>query len=86
MKIKWYGSEGGYTIMVMEMLGTSLEDLVTEKGHPGFWLKTIITLADQLLCRLEFLHYKDYFYTLLIIFIFFFFFSCFIYMFRFTET
>jgi serine/threonine protein kinase len=60
LKIKWYGVEGGYNVMVMEMLGTSLENLITEAGHPGFNLKTTITLADQLLCRLEFLHSKDY--------------------------
>jgi casein kinase 1 len=28
----WYGSEGDYNIMVMDFLGTNLEDLMKECG------------------------------------------------------
>ena len=39
----------------MELLGPSLEDLF-EKFHNKFSLKTILSLGDQMLCRIEYLH------------------------------
>ena len=41
--------------MMMELLGPSLEDLF-EKFHNKFSLKTILSLGDQMLCRIEYLH------------------------------
>jgi hypothetical protein len=59
-KVKWFGTEGGYNVMVMDLLGSSLEDLMSNKNKLHFSLKTTIMVADQMICRLEYLHSKDY--------------------------
>lgn len=44
--VKWYGEEGDYNVMVMELLGDSLEMLLQKCGGT-FSLKTVMQLADQ---------------------------------------
>ena len=44
-----------YNYLMMELLGPSLEDLFNI-CHNKFSLKTILSLGDQMLCRIEFLH------------------------------
>ena len=46
-EIKWCGSEGDYNVMVMELLGPSLEDLFNFCSR-RFTLKTVLLLADQM--------------------------------------
>ncbi|GFT69834.1 casein kinase I isoform epsilon [Nephila pilipes] len=53
--IKWWGSEGDYNVMVMELLGPSLKDLFHSCNHK-FSLKTVLLLADQLISRIEYIH------------------------------
>ena len=50
-KYLWYGRENNYHIMVIEMLGPSLEDLFVYCGRK-LSLKTVLLLADQLIARI----------------------------------
>jgi serine/threonine protein kinase len=57
--VKWYGVEGDYNVMVMDLLGPSLEDLFCFCGR-HFSVKTVCLLGHQLVTRLEYLHNKNY--------------------------
>ena len=46
-QLKWFGTEGDYNIIVMDLLGPSLEDLFNFCNRK-FTLKTVLLLADQL--------------------------------------
>nr|CDS27484.1 casein kinase I delta [Hymenolepis microstoma] len=57
-KIYWFGKDGVqnlYTVLIMELLGPSLEDLHIYCGLK-FTLKTVTLLADQMIKRLESVH------------------------------
>lgn len=58
-QIFWYGVEGSHNVLVMELLGQSLEDLLqSRKGRLP--LKTVLLLADQMISRIEFIHSKNF--------------------------
>lgn len=57
--IHWYGVEGDYNVMVIDLLGPSLEELFS-LCQRKLSLKTVLMLADQMISRLEFLHAKSF--------------------------
>eukprot|EP01039_Chlorochromonas_danica_P011249 gene11249-12548_t len=57
--VKWFGVDGDFSVMIIDLLGKSLEDLFNDCGRK-FTLKTVLMLADQLLCRIEMIHTKCY--------------------------
>eukprot|EP00708_Paratrimastix_pyriformis_P002181 GAFH01000921.1.p1 GENE.GAFH01000921.1~~GAFH01000921.1.p1 ORF type:complete len:586 (+),score=134.65 GAFH01000921.1:92-1849(+) len=56
---RWYGVEGPWNVLVMDLLGESLESLFT-RCRRIFSLKTVLMIADQLITRIEFLHNKNF--------------------------
>lgn len=57
--LRWYGIEGDYNVMVLDLLGPSLEDLFNYCGR-RYSLKTVLMLADQMISRIEYLHCKNF--------------------------
>jgi serine/threonine protein kinase len=57
--VLWYGVEGSFNVLVMDLLGPSLEDLFSYCGR-RFSLKTALMLADQMVCRIEYVHSKGF--------------------------
>lgn len=51
--------EGGYNVMVMDLLGPSLKDLFYV-CYQRFSVKTVMLLADQMLFRIQYLHSKGF--------------------------
>eukprot|EP00128_Syssomonas_multiformis_P002299 Colp12_sorted_trinity150504_noHs@18573 len=57
--VRWYGVEGDYNVLIMDLLGPSLEDLFNFCNRQ-FSLKTVLMLADQLICRVDYIHSKHF--------------------------
>ena len=59
-RVKWFGPhERDYNVLVMELLGPSLEDLFNFCGRK-FSKKTVLMLADQMIARIEYVHNKNF--------------------------
>ena len=58
-QVKWNGLEGSYNVLVLDLLGQSLGDLLKSNGNK-FPLRTVLIIADQLLSRLEYIHEKGF--------------------------
>jgi casein kinase 1 len=58
-QIYWSGVEGEYSVMVMEILGPSLNALF-EFCKCKFEVKTILWMAIQMITRIEVMHAQDY--------------------------
>lgn len=50
--VHWFGVEGDYNVMVIDLLGPSLEDLFNYCKRK-FSLKTVLMLADQMVSLLK---------------------------------
>uniref|UniRef100_A0A8C8E2S0 non-specific serine/threonine protein kinase n=1 Tax=Oryzias sinensis TaxID=183150 RepID=A0A8C8E2S0_9TELE len=57
--IRWYGQEKDYNVLVMDLLGPSLEDLFNFCSR-RFTMKTVLMLADQMISRIEYVHTKNF--------------------------
>ncbi|KNC51347.1 CK1/CK1/CK1-D protein kinase [Thecamonas trahens ATCC 50062] len=53
--VRWFGHDGDYNVLVMDLLGPSLEDQHQVCGRK-FSLKTVLMLAEQLITRFEYIH------------------------------
>jgi len=56
---RWFGTENGYNVLIMDLLGFSLEDLFVQYKN-RFSLKTVLMIADQALLRVEYIHSKSF--------------------------
>lgn len=56
--VKWFGVEGKYNVLIMDLLGPSIASLFGKCGH-RLSLKTVLMITDQLLTRIEYIHNKS---------------------------
>ncbi|OMJ77295.1 hypothetical protein SteCoe_23164 [Stentor coeruleus] len=57
--VHWFGTEGTYNVMVIDLLGSSLEDMFNFCNRI-FGIKSVLMLADQMICRIEYIHSKNF--------------------------
>ena len=57
--MRWYGIEGNYNVLIMDLLGPSLEDLFNYCGRT-FTVTTVCMLALELLDRVQYIHEKNF--------------------------
>lgn len=58
-RVRWFGPEGDFYILVHELLGPSLEGLFNYCDRK-FSLKTVLLIADQAIRRIKYIHDKGY--------------------------
>lgn len=57
-RVQWFGQECDFYVMIHNLVGPSLEDLFNYCDLK-FSLKTVLILADQLICRMRYIHSKS---------------------------
>ncbi|KAH9012867.1 kinase-like protein [Lactarius pseudohatsudake] len=57
--VRWFGTEGGFDAMALDLLGQLLEDLFVSR-HFKFTVHTVLLLADQLVCHLKYIHSRNF--------------------------
>ena len=57
--MRWFGLDGDYNTMVMDLLGPSLQALLDDCDRK-FSVKTTLLLADQMISRLKHMHSKGW--------------------------
>jgi len=57
-RVHYFGHDYDYNVLVMDLLGLSLEDIFSNFHH-RFSLKTVLMLADQMLLAIEYVHSKN---------------------------
>jgi serine/threonine protein kinase len=57
--VHWCGTQGNYNIMVIDLLGPSLEDLFNYCKRK-FNCKTVVMIGDQMISRIEFIHSRNF--------------------------
>lgn len=57
--IRWHGHESSYNVLIIELLGHSLEELFNMCSRQ-FSIKTTVMLADQMVSRIEYIHSKNF--------------------------
>lgn len=58
-EIYWYGQFGRRNVLVMELLGKSVQDRFIECNH-RFSLKTVLMLAEQMISVIEYVHSRHF--------------------------
>ena len=59
--VRWHGQHDGLNVLIMELLGPSLQSLLRACGG-RFSLKTVVMLADEMLVRIQTIHSRGYVY------------------------
>lgn len=57
--VQYYGVEKDKNLMVFDLMGLSLEKLLSNQTGRKFSIKTVLTLAEQMVARLEFCHSRN---------------------------
>lgn len=57
-QVRWFGQECDFNVLIHDLLGPTLEDLF-DYCERKFSLKTVLLLADQLICRIRYIHSKS---------------------------
>lgn len=58
-RVLWYGDDVEYDVLICDLLGPSLQDLLNYCGG-RFSLKTTLLIADQAISRLQYIHQKGF--------------------------
>ena len=58
-RVHWFGVEGDYNVMVMDLLGPSIDDLAYFYKSK-LSLKSVLMIADSMISRIEVFHNKGF--------------------------